>query len=270
MTEVITSRHNSRVKAAAKLRDRRGRREQQRIIIDGVREIGRAIDAGVEMIEAFVCEDKLDANGQALQDRLCEVGCEIVLVNQSVLEKIAFGDRSEGIVAAATTPSAELSALEVSESMLVAVLENVEKPGNVGAILRSADSAGVSAVIVADAGTDLFNPNAIRASAGTIFSMPVAVCTSGEALAWLRQHTFRVFAARVDGASCYTGVNYQKRSAIALGSEANGLSDTWHADDITPVIIPMRGISDSLNVSVTAAVFFYEALRQRESTITEQ
>ena len=165
MTEPITSRHNPRIKLAAKLRDRRGRHEQQRIIIDGLREIGRALDAGVEFIEAFVCESIVTNDGQALQRRLAESGCEIVLVNQSVLEKIAFGDRSDGIVAIAKPPRADLNGLTIEAEMLVAVLENVEKPGNVGAVLRSADAAGVSAVIVADAGTDLYNPNSIRAPA---------------------------------------------------------------------------------------------------------
>lgn len=270
MSEVITSRHNPRVKTAAKLRERRGRRDQDRIIVDGLREIERAIEAGITFIEAFVCEAVLAKDEQGLQQRLAEVGCEIVLVNQSVLEKLAFGDRSEGIVAIATTPKADLSALTINESMLVAVLEKVEKPGNVGAIVRSADAAGVSAVIVADAGTDLYNPNSIRASAGTIFSMPLAACSTDESLAWLRRHSFRVFAARVDGANSYTSVCYSGRAAIVLGSEAQGLSETWHAEDITPVILPMQGISDSLNVSVTAAVLFYEALRQREAAVSEQ
>jgi len=149
--------------------------------------------------------------------------------------------------------------------MLVAVLENVEKPGNVGAILRSADAAGISAVIVADAGTDLYNPNSIRASAGTIFSMPLAACSSAEALAWLRQHAFQIFAARIDGAVDYARVRYSGRSAVVLGSEAEGLSSVWQGEDVTSVQLPMCGIGDSLNVSVTAAVLFYEALRQRNT-----
>ncbi|MDA1051670.1 MAG: RNA methyltransferase [Planctomycetota bacterium] len=263
MTEPITSRHNPRIKLAAKLRDRRGRHEQQRIIIDGLREIGRALDAGVEFIEAFVCESIVTNDGQALQRRLAESGCEIVLVNQSVLEKIAFGDRSDGIVAIAKPPRADLNGLTIEAEMLVAVLENVEKPGNVGAVLRSADAAGVSAVIVADAGTDLYNPNSIRASAGTIFSMPLVACSGDEALSWLRQHAFQIVTTRVDGAVDYTTVNYSGRSAVVLGSEAEGLSSIWQGEDVPSVQLPMRGIGDSLNVSVTAAVLFYEALRQR-------
>jgi TrmH family RNA methyltransferase len=265
MNETITSRDNPRVKMAAKLRDRRGRREQGRIIIDGIREIGRALDAGVEFIEAFVCETSVSDEGKSLRRRLARTGCDIILVNQSVLEKIAFGDRSDGIVAVAKPPLMDLTGLTVQDQMLVGVLENVEKPGNVGAVLRSADAAGISAVIVADAGTDLYNPNSIRASAGTIFSMPLVACSSEEALAWLRQHAFHMFATHVDGAVDYTSVSYSGRTAIVLGSEAQGLSNFWRGDDVMSVQLPMRGIADSLNVSVTAAVLFYEALRQRDA-----
>jgi TrmH family RNA methyltransferase len=145
----------------------------------------------------------------------------------------------------------------------VAVLEGVEKPGNVGAVLRSADAAGVSAVILADPRTDLYNPNAIRASLGTIFTMPVCEAASGDVLARLREHECMILAARVDGAVPYTEVDYRRPTAIVLGSEAAGLSPIWTGDDIRAVRLPMRGVADSLNVSVTAAVLFYEALRQR-------
>lgn len=263
MNEPITSRHNPRVKLAAKLRDRRGRREQEQIIIDGVREIGRALDAGVEFIEAFVCESLLGDGGRQLQQQLVDAGCEIVLVTQQVLDKLTFGDRSEGIVAVAKPPQWQLNDVAIQDNMLVAVLENVEKPGNVGAVLRSADAVGVSAVIVADAGTDLYNPNSIRASAGTIFSMPLVACSSDEAFSWLQQHAFRIFATRVDGAREYTSVSYADRCAFILGSEAEGLSDAWQGDAVNSILLPMRGVGDSLNVSITAAVLFYEALRQR-------
>lgn len=263
MTEPITSRHNPRIKLAAKLRDRRGRYEQQRIIIDGLREMARALDAGVEFIEVFVCDSLLSADGQSLLRRLADTACDVVPVNQAVLDKLGFGDRSDGIVAIAMPPRADLSSLALQGEMLVAVLENVEKPGNVGAVLRSADAAGVSAVIVADAGTDLYNPNSIRSSAGTIFSIPLATCSGEEAVAWLIQYGFRIVTTRIDGAVDYTDVSYVARTAIVLGSEAQGLSDIWRRDDFTSVRLPMRGVGDSLNVSVTAAVLFYEALRQQ-------
>ncbi|MBC8353434.1 MAG: RNA methyltransferase [Planctomycetes bacterium] len=263
MTELITSRNNPRIKTAAKLRERRGRREQQRIIIDGIREIGRALDAGVNILETFICESGLSEEGQSLERCLAESGCELVFVNQSVLEKIAFGDRFDGIVAIAEPPNSDLNSLAIHNQMLVAVLENVEKPGNVGAILRSADAAGVSAVIVTDAGTDLYNPNSIRASAGTIFSIPLLTCSCDEALAWLRQADFQIYATHVDAVVDYTKVNYCGHSAVVLGSEAEGLSSVWRGEGIIPISLPMRGIGDSLNVSVTAAILFYEAIRQR-------
>ncbi|MCA9121579.1 MAG: RNA methyltransferase [Planctomycetaceae bacterium] len=264
MTEIISSRHNPRVKLAAKLRDRRGRREQRRIIIDGIREIQRALDADVEFIEAFVCDELLEESGHRLQQGLSRAGCDFASVTPSVLEKLVFGDRSDGIIAVAKPPVLQLNDLTVHAEMLVAVLENVEKPGNVGAVIRSADASGVSAVIVADAGTDLYNPNSIRASAGTIFSMPLVACSSDEALSWLRQHAFRIFATRVDGAIDYTSAYYADRIAFILGSEADGLSDLWKGEAVESILLPMRGVGDSLNVSVTAAILFYEALRQRE------
>jgi TrmH family RNA methyltransferase len=146
---------------------------------------------------------------------------------------------------------------------LVVVLEGVEKPGNLGALLRSADAAGVSALVLADSRVDLYNPNAIRASLGTIFSLPVCEAASGEVLAWLQQHELQIFAARVDGSVPYTERDYRGPTAFVLGAEATGLTSAWNAPDITAIHLPMRGIADSLNVSATAAVLFYETLRQR-------
>jgi TrmH family RNA methyltransferase len=151
------------------------------------------------------------------------------------------------------------------KNLLIAVLEGVEKPGNIGAVLRSADAAGVAALILADARTDLYNPNAIRASLGTIFTVPVCQAASDETLAWLREKNISIVAARVDGSMPYTKIDYHGPTAVVLGSEAAGLSKTWSAPDITPVRLPMLGAADSLNVAAAAAVIFYEALRQRNN-----
>jgi TrmH family RNA methyltransferase len=196
-------------------------------------------------------------------EELRQRGARILTTAPNVFAKIAFGERNEGLVAVAKTPQRTLAALEMPDNPLVAVLENLEKPGNVGAVLRTADAAGVSAVIVADGGTDLYNPNAIRASLGAIFTVPVCAASSTETLAWLKQRGLAIFAARVDGAVDYAAASYRGPTAIVLGSEAHGLSRTWRGSGVSGIKLPMRGVVDSLNVSATAAVLFYEAMRQR-------
>ena len=203
---------------------------------------------------------------------------EILEVTPAVFEKLAFGDRAEGILGVAEMPKKKLRRLltlpsppaplpmgegRIAANPLVVVLEGVEKPGNLGAVLRSADAAGVSALILADSRVDLYNPNAIRASLGTIFTVPVCEAASGEVLAWLRDSKLKIFAARVDGSVPYTQADYRGPTAFVLGAEATGLTSAWTAPDITAIHLPMLGIADSLNVSATAAVLFYEALRQR-------
>lgn len=166
-------------------------------------------------------------------------------------------------MAVAAIPPHGLGDIVLPNNPLVAVLEGVEKPGNIGAVLRSADAAGVSALVLADPRTDLYNPNAIRASLGTIFSLPAAVASAEDSLAWLRTKGLQIVAARVEGSAIYTEIDYRRPMAIVLGSEADGLSPLWTADDIRAIRLPMLGAADSLNVSATAAVLFYEALRQR-------
>jgi RNA methyltransferase, TrmH family len=263
----ITSLHNPRVKAAGKLRDRSGREEQGRIIIDGLREIGRALQGGLKLSEVYFLPERCgDGEHERLLQDARQVGAELYDVSPAVMEKLSFGQRLEGIVAVAEQPRRSLGDLTIAGDGLVAVVEGAEKPGNIGAILRTADAAGLSAVIIADGGTDLFNPNAIRASLGAIFTLSVCEATSQAALDWLRNGQFRMFAARVDGAVDYTAANLRGRAAIVLGSEAHGLSDHWRGDDITPIRLPLLGTVDSLNLSATAAVLFYESLRQRQAS----
>ena len=267
MMATITSLQNARVKDAIRLRDRRHREKQQRIVIDGFRELARAIRSGIAMLEVFVCEPLLGEERTAeLTTMLAGSPAGILPVTEQVFQKLAFGNRAEGVLGVAEMPRPSLDDLRLPESPLVAVLERVEKPGNVGAVLRSADGAGVSALIVADAATDLYNPNAIRASLGTIFTMPVCSATTAETLEWLRKNEMAIFATRVDGSLPYTEVDYRGPAAVVLGSEADGLSPEWAADDVTAVNVPMLGVADSLNVSATAAVLFYEALRQRSAS----
>jgi RNA methyltransferase, TrmH family len=267
---VITSLQNQRVKDAVKLRDRRPREKQSRFLIDGVRELDRALDAGVVPVEVFACEARLGGGagtqggaGAVLARLMQTVPQAVQFVTPAVFEKLAFGDRVEGLVAVCETPTRTLDDLKLPADALVCVLESVEKPGNLGAVLRSADAAGVAAVIVADERTDLYNPNAVRASMGAVFTVPTAVADAATTLAWLRERGYAMWAARVGSGPVYTEAKFTGPTAIVLGSEAEGLSARFWADDVRPMHLPMLGRADSLNVSVAAAVLFYEALRQR-------
>jgi TrmH family RNA methyltransferase len=267
----ITSLTNSRVKAAVRLRDRRERELKGRTIVDGARELGRALGAGIEVVEAFVCEGIVrSAEAEDVLDRLRSSSAPIVAVSEAVLTKIAFGDRSDGVVAIVRSPAHTLDDLGPSTDPLIVVVESVEKPGNLGAILRTADGAGANALIAADPLTDLFNPNAIRASLGTIFSVPVAAATSAQVLDWLAEREIVPIAARVDATTHYTDVDLRGATAIVLGSEADGLTDAWDDPQVIPVRISMLGAADSLNVSVAAAILLYEAVRQRSQPTPNQ
>jgi TrmH family RNA methyltransferase len=261
----IVSPGNPRIKAAAALRERSARSTSGLTLVDGARELRRALDAEVEVIEAFVVESRLAGpDARAALDGLLAAGVEIVPVSDAALSRLAFGDRNEGLVAVIRLPARTLGDLRLREDPLIAVIEDVEKPGNVGAVLRSADGAGADAVIAAAAGTDLANPNVIRASAGTVFSVLTAAAEPADVIDWLREQRIRIVAARVDGATPYTDVDLTGPLAIALGSEADGLSSAWDAPDIEGIRLPMRGVADSLNVSVSAAILLYEARRQRD------
>jgi len=261
---IITSVRNPRVQAAAALRERRERTRQGRILVDGAREIGRALDAGLIFIEAFVCHELLSSEpAHALLRRLEAAGVPMVSAAPRVFEKLAYGERAEEIVGVARTPRASLDRLVLPACPLIAVLEGCEKPGNLGAVLRSADATGVSALLVADSRTDLFNPNVIRASVGTIFCVPTAAASAREVRDFLRGRGISIVAARVDAKTDYTAADFTRPTAIVLGSEADGLSDAWRGDDVIGIRLPMRGTADSLNVSAAAAVLLYEALRQR-------
>jgi RNA methyltransferase, TrmH family len=233
-------------------------------LIDGVRETLRALQGGASIREAFVapefCED---AECREVVERLGEAGTVVYELGRDAFEKLAYGDRVDGLIAVAQTPPRRLADLVLPAEPLIGVIEGVEKPGNLGAILRTADGAGLDAVIVADTATDLFNPNIIRASIGTVFALPVCVASSGDVLAWLRERGISIIAARVDASVDHTKADYSGAIAIALGSEARGLSDAWGELARASVRVPMLGVADSLNVSATAAVLFYEALRQR-------
>lgn len=269
---IITSPQNPRVKAAVRLREGRYRRREGLFAIDGLREIERAILGGIEIQTAFYSPERYVRTDQAeaILTKLKENNVEIIEVLPTILDKMAFGDRTEGILAVARTPERSLAAFTPSTpTPLVGVIERIEKPGNVGAVLRSADGAGLDAIIVADPLSDLLNPNTIRSSLGTVFTLPVFSASTEETFAWLAKNRLKIFAARVDGSVPYTEADYRVACAIVLGAESTGLSDAWsesHIYDETTlqaIRLPMLGLADSLNISATAAVLFYEALRQR-------
>ncbi|MCA9152190.1 MAG: RNA methyltransferase [Planctomycetales bacterium] len=267
----IQSAQNVRFKQALRLRQSRQRRRSERILIDGQREILCAIDAGVQVHELFVPATAVEAvdSGQAPHDfvallaRLASGGAELLSLPDGLLERISYGGRTDQWLATATPPDRTLADLRLSDQPLVAILEGVEKPGNLGAVVRSADGAGVEAVIVVDGGTDLYNPNAIRASRGTIFTLPVVSASTNQVQAWLRQQGVTTLVARPNAALPYDQVDFRQPVALVLGSEALGVSSAWLGDDYSGICLPMRGRADSLNVSITAAILFYEAQRQR-------
>jgi TrmH family RNA methyltransferase len=261
---LLTSTANPRIKAAVALRERRARDRAGQTLVDGARELRRALEAGVMIDEVFVCEPLLAGpDAKAILDMLTERQVPIQPVSEPLLTKLAFGDRAEGIVAVVRIPPLRLDDLRLPHDPLLVVLEGVEKPGNLGAVLRSADGAGADAVILADVRTDPFNPNAIRASAGTIFSMPLAVANSADVGTWLRARSIRIVATRVQAADLYTDADLRGPVALAFGAETEGLSPAWTGSGIDAVRLPMQGVADSLNVSVSAAVVLYEARRQR-------
>jgi TrmH family RNA methyltransferase len=272
ISPIIESPANPRVRAAVALRERRDRDATGLTLVDGGREARRAIERGVDVETAFVCRSLLTSQDARLA--LAALGRghgrrEIVEVGPRAFERLAFGDRADGIVLVVRPPEATLDALRLPADPLVVITEDVEKPGNLGAILRTADAAGVDAVIAAG-GTDLFNPNVIRASIGTVFTVPLAAATTpDEAREWAKRQRLRLVVARVDAERVYADANLGGRVAIVLGSEATGLSESWAGRGVEAVRLPMLGVADSLNVSVAGAVLLYEAWRQRRPAASE-
>lgn len=266
----LASPSNPRIKAAARLRERRERDRSGLTLIDGARELRRALEAGIEVVEAFVCEPLVAGeDARAALDAVRTRGVALTRTTEPAFAKLAFGDRVEGLIAVVRIPSLAVDDLALPADPLILVVEGVEKPGNLGAILRSADGAGVDAVIAASPRTDLANPNVMRASAGTIFTVPFAAAPTDDVLRWLRDHRIRIVAARVDATQTYTDLDLASSVAIVLGSEAEGLTDAWLGPDVEAVHLPMLGVADSLNVSVAAAILVYEARRQRTGRMTE-
>ncbi|MBF0489758.1 MAG: RNA methyltransferase [Candidatus Omnitrophica bacterium] len=262
--EIITSLQNDSVKQAIALREAKTRREYGLTIIDGIREIYRAFDAGVDIEKIFVCPSLLpEQDEQHLLALLKHRNIKIVEVNEAVFEKLAFGQRLEGLLALGRIPQKALSDLKPAGTSLYVIVQALEKPGNIGAILRTCDAAGVDGLILVDAKTDLFNPNVIRASTGTVFSVPTAIADSQAVLDFLTRYKIKTCSLFPQSTKNYTDVDFTGPVAIVLGSEDQGLSEFWVKHTDIDMKIPMNGKADSLNVSVCGAIVIYEALRQR-------
>ncbi len=259
----ITSPANARVKRLVALRHRRARDRAGVTLVEGYEELGLALSAGARPQELYVCPALAGPGAQRMIDRVSGLGAEVIRVSRPVFGKIAYRESPDGWLAVLPAVRTNLAAVETGTSPLVLICEGVEKPGNLGAILRTADAAGVTAVIAADPVTDWANPNVVRASKGTVFSVPVASASTAEVFAWLEEHSLALVAAAPDGDVPLTAADLTGPTAIAVGSEANGLPAAWLERAGTRLRIPMFGRADSLNVSTSAAILLYEAVRQR-------
>lgn len=267
MPDLITSPQNPRIKHLLRLQQKSSeRRQQQLTIIEGLRELTIAHGAGVPLVTLFVCPELAGAERlQALRSLAAGGATEWVEVSKAVFEKVAYREGSDGVLALVRPPQRRLQDLPLPAAPLLLVLEAVEKPGNLGAILRTADAAQATAVIVCDPRTDLYNPNAIRSSIGCIFTVPTVATTRQELLSWCQQHGIQTYAAALtDQAVPYTTCDFRGPTALVMGTEADGLTPELLQACTQTIIIPMRGAIDSLNVSTATAILTFEAVRQRE------
>ncbi len=261
--ERITSLQNSGIKRVVRLRTKKTREAKGLTIVEGVREVRQALNAGGRFAGVYVCREGVY---HCPEDLILELESRHIRVFDSVgsvFGKMCYGDRKEGVLALVEQPEHRLDGLKLSLNPLVVVMERVEKPGNLGAVLRTCDGAGVDALLVCDEQTDVYNPNVVRSSLGAVFTVPTITCSSKEAFAFLQARGIRSYAAIVQSHDYYFKKDMSGACAIVLGSEQEGLSDFWRRNADEKVRIPMQGKVDSLNVSVSAAVMIYEALRQR-------
>lgn len=267
-SQYIESPKNERLKSVARLRENRGRKRAGQFLIDGVRENLRAMQCGEKIQSVFLCSDQLQTEAQAAMETWAQHnGIPCWWLSPAAFEKISFGQRHEGVVSVAQEVPHPLTELPDPTGGLLLVVESIEKPGNLGALFRTADAAGVTSIIVANPLADPKNHNAIRASLGTVFSLPYALATSAQVLAWLQEKQAKIFAARVDAELDYVSTDFSSHSdpvAVVLGSEADGLGPIWKTPTVQATKITMAGIADSLNISVAAAVILFEVVRQRK------
>ena len=263
MPEKITSLQNPRIKQLVLLQQKSKERiKQNLIVVEGFREIRWAVETGFEARSLFYCAELLNGESRAALDMFkADILTE---VSRDVFAKIAYREGSDGLVLLSATIKSTLQDVILSDHPLVVVLEAVEKPGNLGAILRMADAAKVDAILICDHLTDIYNPNVIRSSIGCVFTKQVVTCTTDEAIVWLKAKGIRTFAAALTAKKMYHQVDLKVPSAIVMGTEADGLTEKWLKAVDEGIIIPMLGKHDSLNVAMATAIITFEALRQRE------
>lgn len=260
--EKITSIHNARIKNVIKLQKPSERREQGLFVIEGLREIQLAASSGFVFTELFYCAEFVDKSIiSTVIKQQSKLQCfEISL---AVFEKIAIRENRDGIIVLAQIRQHFLHQIQLRTNPLIIVLEAVEKPGNLGAVLRSCDAAAVDAVIICEPNTDFYNANVIRSSVGCVFTNQLAAATTAEVIAWLKKNNIKIFSSVLQTDNYYHKINFNQPSAIIMGTEATGLSEDWRNAADYLIKIPMRGKIDSLNVSNAAAILLFEAMRQR-------
>ena len=258
----ITSAQNPKIKRLLQLQQKSSeRRKAGLFVVEGIREVERGVEKGYEIDTIFYLNKPMAKNVSEIIEK--NKGIKLFEVSPAIYEKIAYRGSTEGVIAEVKTKDKTLNDLNLSKNPLVVVLESVEKPGNLGAILRSADAAGADALIVCDPLTDLYNPNLIRNSTGAIFSVPCVACTSEECIKFLKENNIQILTAQLQDSELYYDTDMKRGTAIVMGTEATGLTDIWRKAADAHIRIPMLGITDSLNVSVSAAILLYEAVRQR-------
>ena len=257
--EIITSAQNPKIKNLLLLQEKsRARREQGLFVVEGRRELEHCLEGGFTVRTLFVCPEIASTSWEN-----STIGT-LVEIPEQLYRKVAYREGTEGIVAEVEYKALTLEDLQLPEHPLVVVLESVEKPGNLGAVLRSADAAGADAVLICDPLTDLYNPNLIRASIGAIFTVPTVAVSSQEAIGFLKTHDIQILTAQLQDSSLYYDVDMRRGTALVMGTEANGLTQPWREAADAHIRIPMLGRLDSLNVSVSTAILLFEAVRQRQ------
>lgn len=267
-SEVISSAQNPKIKELMALQEKsKERRKKGLFVVEGRRELLHCLEAGYEPFTIFICPDILsESDRRQIEDAAGTMRCGWVEIPQHLYDKAAYRGGTEGVIAELRCKDMSLDHISLTDKPLVIVVEAIEKPGNLGAVLRSADAAGADAVIVCDPLTDLYNPNLIRSSIGAIFTVPVAAASSEETIQWLKSNNIRIYTAQLQDSKWYYDTDMTDSTAIVMGTEATGLTDIWRKAADAHIRIPMLGQLDSLNVSVSAAILMFEAVRQRNTS----